>query len=72
MKKKDYKYQGILEADTNKQTEMKKVRKEYTKRTKKLLEIRVYNRNLLKRINTWGNPLLPYKIFLIILKMDTE
>ena len=44
--KEAYKYLGILEADTIKQPEMKeKIKKEYLKRTRKLLEIKLYNRN---------------------------
>ena len=40
-----YKYLGILEADTIKQVEMKdKIRKEYLRRTRKLLEIKLSSR----------------------------
>ena len=43
------KYLGILEADTIKQVEMKdKIRKEYIRRTLKLLETKLTNRNLIK------------------------
>ena len=49
-----YKYLGILEADTNKQVEMKdKIQKEYL-RTRKLLETKLSSRNLMKGINTWA------------------
>ena len=49
-----YKYLGILEADTIKQVQMKdKIRKEYLRRTRKLLETKLSNRNLIKGINTW-------------------
>ena len=49
-----YKYLGILEADTIKQVEMKnKIQKEYLRRTRKLLETKLNNRNLIKGINTW-------------------
>ena len=42
-----YKYLGILEADTNKQVEMKeKIKKEYLRRTRKLLKTKHSNRNL--------------------------
>ena len=48
-----YKYLGILEADTIKQVEMKdRIQKEYLRRTRKLLEIKLIWRNLIKGINT--------------------
>ena len=44
-----------MEADTIKQVEMKyKVRKEYLRRTRKLLETKLSYRNLIKGINTWA------------------
>ena len=50
-----YKYLGILEADTIKQVQMKDtIRKEYLRRTRKLLETKLSSRNLIKRINTWA------------------
>ena len=50
-----YKYLGILEADTIKQVEMKdKIRKEYPRGTRKLLETKHSSRNLIKGINTRG------------------
>ena len=53
--KETYKYLGILEADTIKQEVMKeKVKKEYFRRTRKLLKTRQYSRNLIKGINTWA------------------
>ena len=56
-----YKYLGILEADTIKQVEMKdKIRKEYQRRTRKLLETKLSSRNLIKGINTWAVPLVRY------------
>ena len=56
-----YKYLGILEADTIKQVEMKdKMQKEYLRRTRKLLETKLSNRNLIKGINTWAAPLVRY------------
>ena len=56
-----YKYLGILEADTIKQVQMKnKIRKEYLRRTRKLLETKLSSRNLIKRINTWAVPLVWY------------
>ena len=50
-----YKYLGILEADTIKQVQMKDtIRKEYLRRTRKLLEIKLSSRYLIKGINTWA------------------
>ena len=55
------KYLGILEADTIKQVQMKDTtRKEYLRRTRKLLETKLSCRNLIKRINTWAVPLVRY------------
>ena len=51
--KETYLYLGILEADTIKQVEMKgKIQKEYNRRTRKLLEIKLSIENLIKVINT--------------------
>ena len=56
-----YKYFDILEADTIKQVQMKdKVRKEYLRRTRKLLETKPSCRNLFKEINTWAVHLVRY------------
>ena len=56
-----YKYLGILEADTIKLVQMKdKIRKEYLRRTRKLLEKKLTSRNLIKGINTWAVPLIRY------------
>ena len=56
-----YKYLGILEADTIKQVKMKdKIQKEYTKRTRNLLEKKLTSRNLTKGINTWAVPVVRY------------
>ena len=56
-----YKYLGILEAVTIKQVEMKdKIRREYLRRTRKLLETKLSSRNLIKGINTWAMPLVRY------------
>ena len=51
-----YKYLGKLEADTIKQEEMKEKneKKESLKRTRNLLETKLYYRNLIKGINTWA------------------
>ena len=56
-----YKYLGILEDDTIKQVQMKDmIRKEYLRRTRKLLETKLSSRNLIKGINTWAVPLVRY------------
>ena len=62
LREKDtYKYLGILEADTIKQVEMKeKIKKEYLRRTRKLLETKLCSRNLIKGINTCTVPLVRY------------
>ena len=50
-----YKYLGILEAETIKQVQMKDtIRKEYLRRTRKLLETKLSCRNLIKGINIWA------------------
>ena len=55
----NYIYFGIFEADTIKQEEMKdKIQKEYLRRTRKQLEIKLSSRNLIKGINTWAVPSL--------------
>ncbi len=49
--KETYKYLGILEADTIKQVEMnEKIKKEYLRRTRKLLETKLSSRNITKGI----------------------
>ena len=59
--KETYKYLGILKTDIIKQVEMKeKIRREYLRRTRKLLETKVYCRNLINGINTWAVPLVRY------------
>ena len=56
-----HKYLGILEADTIKQVQMKdKIRKEYLRRTRKLLETKISSRNLIKGIYTWAVSLVRY------------
>ena len=58
---KTYKYLGILEADTIKQAEIKdKIKKEYLRRTRKLLETKLSCRNLIKGINTWAVSVVRY------------
>ena len=57
--KETYKYLSILEADTIKQMEMKeKIKKEYLRRTKQLLETKLCCRNLIKGIDTWDVSLI--------------
>ena len=52
---------GILEVDTIKQGEMKdKIKKEHFRRTRKLLETNLSNRNLIRGINTWAVPVVWY------------
>ena len=59
--KEIYKYLGILDADTIEQVEMKEEKKkEYPRRIKKLLEIKLHSRNLIKGINTRAGPLVRY------------
>ena len=56
-----YIYLGILKTDTIKQVKMKnKIKKEYLRRTRKLLETKLNSRNLIKGINTWTVPLVRY------------
>ena len=56
-----YKYLDILEADTIKKVQMKDtIRKEYLRRTRILLETKLFSRNLIKGINTWAVPLVRY------------
>ena len=56
-----YKYLGILEAGTIKQVQMKdEIRKEYLKRTRKLLETKLSSRKVVKVINTWVMPHIKY------------
>ena len=56
-----YEYLGILVADTIKQMEMKeKIKKEYLRPTRKLLETKLNSQNLIKGIDTWAVPLVRY------------
>ena len=55
------KYLGILKAEPIKQMEMKeKKKKDYLRRTRKLLETKLCSRNLVKEINTWAVPSVRY------------
>ena len=60
--KETYKCLGILKADIIKQVEIKenKNKKEYLRRTRKLLKKKLFRKNLLKGINTWAVPLVRY------------
>ena len=50
-----------LEADSIKQVQMKdKIRKEYLRRTRKLLETKLSSRNFIKGINCWAVSLVRY------------
>ena len=51
-----YKYLGIFEVDTIKQVDIKEKKKEYLRRTRKLLETKLSSRNFIK-VRYWG-PLL--------------
>ena len=63
------KWLGILETDTFRQENMKeKIKKEYFRKAIKLLEIKLYSRNVINEINTWAVP--TRKVFGIILKVD--
>ena len=56
--KEAYKYLRLLDAGPIKQDEMKgKIFKEYLRRTRKLLETNLHDRNLIKVINTKAVPL---------------
>ena len=57
----DYKYLGVLEANDNKMKEMKeRVRKEYIRRIKLLLESKLNGGNVIRAINTWAVAVLRY------------
>ena len=59
--KETYKCLGILEVDTIKQVAIKeKIKKEYIKRTRKLLNVKLYSRNVIEEINTWAVTILRY------------
>ena len=69
--KENYKYLEILEVDTIEQIEMKeKIRKDYLRRTWKLLETKLCNRNLIKGINTDGLLLIHDKNRLFLWRRD--
>ena len=51
--KETFKYLGILEGETMNEVEMKeKIKKEYLRKTRKLLKTKLCSRNLIKGINT--------------------
>ena len=56
-----YKYLGVTEANGMKHHEMKeKVKTEYFRRVRKVLETKLNGRNIIKGINTWAISLLRY------------
>ena len=56
-----YKYLGVLEASEIKSKEIReKVRSEYTRRVKLLLESQLNGGNVIKAINTWAVAVLRY------------
>ena len=56
-----YKYLGVMEADEIKMKEMnEKVRKEYFRRIRLLLESKLNGGNVIKAINTWAVAVLRY------------
>ena len=56
-----YKYLGILEADDTKHGQMKeKIKKEYLRRVRKIMETKLNGKNVIKEINTWAVALLRY------------
>ena len=60
-RKETYKYLGMLEADTIKQKEIKEIiKKEYLRRVSKLLETKLYSRNIFKGMNIWAAHLVRY------------
>ena len=60
-RKKTYKYLGILKVNTFRKTKMKgKVRKEYLRRRRKLIETKLSSRDLIKEINTCAVSLVWY------------
>ena len=59
--KETYKYFGILKVSTIKLREMKdQIKEEYLRRTRKLLETKLYSRYPIKGINTWAVSLVRY------------
>ena len=56
-----YKYLGVIQVDGMKQLEMKeKVKKEYYRRVRKILETKLNDGNIITEINTWRISLLRY------------
>ena len=59
--KENYKCLGMLEVDTIKQAKMKwKIRKEYLRKSRKSLKIKLCSGYLIKGINTWVVPQVQY------------
>ena len=60
-RKRDLQILGHLGGWHHQTSRMKnKIQKEYLRRTRKLLETKLFNRNLIKGINTWAVPLVRY------------
>ena len=56
-----FKYLGILQADQIRYTQMKKkIKTEYLRRVRKVLETKLNGDNIIKGINTWAVSLLRY------------
>ena len=69
--KETYKYSGILTADTFRQDLVKEeIKKEYFRRMRKLLETKLENINLSKRINDWA--VLPVRYSGLFLEWTME
>ena len=58
--KEIYKYLGKVDTIEQAGMKEKKFKKEYLRRTKKLLKTKLHSRNLIKGINIWAVPLLRY------------
>ena len=50
----------MLKVETIKQDEMKKIKKNYLKRSRKVLETKLYCKKLIKGINIWAVHLVGY------------
>ena len=56
-----YKYLGVVESDTIMKTEMKdKIRIDYFRRVREVVETTLNSRNLMKEITTWAVSLMRY------------
>ena len=56
-----YKYLGIIESEEIKYQEMKEnIKKEYIKRLKAILKLKLNSGNTVKAINSWAVPIIRY------------